>query len=73
MGTYWRAWCQVKRAAWRKGSTRFERIIGRATAEALAGGGALFDVFEAYRKLRRFDEALALLDQTTWSRGSPLL
>ena len=52
---------------------RGSAIIAARRAVGLAGGGALFDAFEAYRKLRRFDEALALLDQTTWSRGSPLL
>ena len=66
-GTYWRAWCLLKKGSVEEGLNEVQRIMAARRAEALTGGGALFDAFEAYRKLRRFDEALALLDQTTWS------
>jgi len=66
-GTYWRAWCLVKKGSVEEGLNEVQRSLAARRAMGLAGGGALFDVFEAYRKLRRFDEALALLDQTTWT------
>ncbi|MFZ2062062.1 MAG: adenylate/guanylate cyclase domain-containing protein [Candidatus Binatus sp.] len=66
-GTYWRAWCLLKKGSVEEGLNEVQRIMAARRAEALAAGGALFDAFEAYRKLRRFDEALALLDQTTWT------
>jgi class 3 adenylate cyclase/tetratricopeptide (TPR) repeat protein len=66
-GTYWRAWCLVKKGSVEEGLNEVQRSLAARRAVGLAGGGALFDVFEAYRKLRRFDEALALLDQTTWT------
>ena len=66
-GTYWRAWCLVKKGSVEEGLNEVQRSLAVRRAAGLAGGGALFDVFEAYRKLRRFDEALALLDQTTWT------
>jgi class 3 adenylate cyclase len=67
-GTYWRAWCLVKKGSVEEGLNEVQRSLAARRAVGLAGGGALFDVFEAYRKLRRFDEALALLDQTTWTQ-----
>ena len=66
-GTYWRAWCLVKKGSVEEGLNEVQRSLAARRAVGLAGGGALFDAFEAYRKLRRFDEALALLDQTTWT------
>jgi class 3 adenylate cyclase/tetratricopeptide (TPR) repeat protein len=66
-GTYWRAWCLVKKGRVEEGLNEVQRSLAARRAVGLAGGGALFDAFEAYRKLRRFDEALALLDQTIWS------
>ena len=66
-GTYWRAWCLVKKGSVEEGLNEVQRSLAARRAMGLAGGGALFDVFVAYRKLRRFDEALALLDQTTWT------
>ena len=66
-GTYWRAWCLVKKGSMEEGLNEVQRSLAARRAVGLAGGGALFDAFEAYRKLRRFDEALALLDQTTWT------
>ncbi len=66
-GTYWRAWCLVKKGSVEEGLNEVHRSVAARRAVGFAGGGALFDVFEAYRKLRRFDEALALLDQTTWT------
>jgi tetratricopeptide (TPR) repeat protein len=65
-GTYWRAWCLVKKGNVEEGLNEFQRSLAARRAVGSAGGGALFDAFEAYRKLRRFDEALALLEQTTW-------
>jgi tetratricopeptide (TPR) repeat protein len=71
-GTYWRAWCLVKKGSVEEGLNEVQRSMAARRAVGLSGGGALFDVFVAYRKLRRFDEALALLDQTTWTpRFSP--
>ncbi|HEY6299863.1 MAG TPA: hypothetical protein VIW95_09495 [Candidatus Binatus sp.] len=67
-GTYWRAWCLVKKGSVEEGLNEVQRSMAARRAVGLAGGGALFDVFEAFRKLRRFDEALALLDQTTWTQ-----
>ncbi|MGA9722649.1 MAG: adenylate/guanylate cyclase domain-containing protein [Candidatus Binatus sp.] len=67
-GTYWRAWCLVKKGSVEEGLNEVQRSLAARRAVGLAGGGALFDVFEAYRKLRRFDEALVLLDQTTWTQ-----
>jgi class 3 adenylate cyclase len=67
-GTYWRAWCLVKKGSVEEGLNEVQRSLAARRAVGLAGGGALFDVFEAYRKLRRFDEALTLLDQTTWTQ-----
>jgi tetratricopeptide (TPR) repeat protein len=66
-GTYWRAWCLLKKGSVEEGLNEVQRSVAARRAAGLAGGGALFDAFEAYRKLRRFDEALALLDQTTWT------
>ena len=67
-GTYWRAWCLVKKGSEEEGLNEVQRSLAARSAVGLAGGGALFDAFEAYSKLRRFDEALALLDQTTWTQ-----
>ena len=67
-GTYWRAWCLVKKGSVEEGLNEVQRSLAARRAAGLAGGGALFDVFEAYRKLGRFDEALVLLDQTTWTQ-----
>ena len=67
-GTYWRAWCLVKKGSVEEGLNEVQRSLAARRAVGLAGGGALFDAFVAYRKLRRFDEALALLDQTTWTQ-----
>jgi len=66
-GTYWRAWCLVKKGSIEEGLSEVQRSLAARRAMGLAGGGALFDMFVAYRKLGRFDEALALLDQTTWT------
>jgi predicted negative regulator of RcsB-dependent stress response len=62
----------VKKGSVEEGLNEVQRSMAARRAVGLSGGGALFDVFVAYRKLRRFDEALALLDQTTWTpRFSP--
>jgi len=61
-GTYWRGWCFVQKGSVEEGLDELQRALVEQRAVGSAGQGLA--LFNAYRKLRRFGEALALLDET---------
>jgi len=60
IGNYWRGWCVIQKGRVEEGLREVQEAL---TAGRAVGSSADFDfvVIEAYQKLRRSDEALALL------------